>query len=108
MQEDIKKKFRSFIGKFAAKDLQNCAENKFKGRDIKKIRKDYNLSQRCFAAMLDMSVRTLQNYEIDRYSIPGTAKSLFLFAGENVELFRKYYLTNVKDLEPYRESVNRK
>lgn len=44
MQEDIKKKFRSFIGKFAAKNLQNCAENKFKGRDIKKIRKDYNLS----------------------------------------------------------------
>lgn len=84
----------------------NNDEERFKGKDIKKIRKKYNISQRCFAAMLGISIKTLQNYEIDRYTIPGTARSLFIFADENVDLFRKHYLCKVEHLEQYRDSMN--
>lgn len=125
MHPSLKHKFHSFLKSFAEKDMRGSVKNvsnnrcdtgddsetdkeRFKGCDVKKIRKIYNISQRCFAAMLDISIKTLQNYEIDRRTIPGTARSLFLFAAENVELFRKYYLQKIDNLEPYRESVNRK
>ena len=80
---------------------------KFAGKDLKKIRKQYNISQRCFAKMLDMSLKTLQNYEIDHRSIPSASRSLFIFAGENMDLFKKYYLSKVQNLEPYRSAMNK-
>ena len=58
--------------------------------------------------MLNISVKTLQNYEVDRYSIPGTARSLFMFVDENVDLFKKHYFNKIENLEPYRDSENRK
>ena len=79
---------------------------RFVGKDLKKIRKKYNISQRCFAEMLGISIKTLQNYEIGHRSMPSTAVSVFIFADENIALFRKYYLTRVKDLKPYRDSMN--
>jgi DNA-binding transcriptional regulator YiaG len=75
---------------------------RFIGKDLKKIRKKYNISQRCFAEMLDISVKTLQNYEIDHRAMPSTSVSLFIFADENIDLFKKYYLSKVERLEPYR------
>jgi DNA-binding transcriptional regulator YiaG len=122
MHPFLKKKFRSFLRSSLKKDLLGSAkdvgssrggadnentEERFKGDDVKKIRKAYNISQRCFAAMLDISIKTLQNYEIDRRAIPGTARSLFIFAGENIDLFKKYYLQKVDNLAPYMESMNK-
>lgn len=83
-------------------------EEIFKGKDVKEIRRKYNLSQRCFANMLDISIKTLQNYEIDKRNIPSTARSLFIFADENIDLFTKYYLNKVDKLLPYRDSMNKK
>lgn len=93
----------------SGKNMSNSKndEERFKGSDIKKIRKAYNLSQRCFATMLDISIKTLQNYEIDRRTIPGTARSLFIFAGENIDLFKKYYLQKVDNLKFYMDSMNK-
>ena len=91
---------------FASNDLRgfnrDTEAKKFIGKDLKEIRKKYNISQRCFAEMLDISVKTLQNYEIDHRAMPSTAVSLFIFADENIELFRKYYLSKVERIEPYR------
>lgn len=115
MHPFLRRRFSGFIRSFAKK--QNCGpgereligedEAPFKGRDIKKIRKSYNLSQRCFADMLDISVRTLQNYEIDRTGIPSTARSLFIFAAENKQLFQKYYLDKVSKIAPYMDVMNK-
>lgn len=111
MHPFLERKFGSFLKNSARKDLRGSdtenEEDKFKGKDIKKLRKKYNLSQRCFAAMLDISVRTLQNYEIDRHAIPGTARSLFIFADDNTELFKKYYLKKIDNPAPYMDSMNR-
>ena len=111
MHPSLKRTFNSFLRRPSNKDHQRSDKNdeeRFKGQDVKEIRKKYNLSQRCFANMLDISVKTLQNYEVDRYFIPSTSRSLFLFANENVDLFIKYYLNKVDKLLPYRDSMNKK
>ena len=111
MHPSLRRAFNNFLRKSAGKDPQRTDksdEEIFKGRDVKEIRKKYNLSQRCFADMLNISVKTLQNYEVDRHFIPGTARSLFIFADENVDLFTKYYLNKVDKLLPYRDSMNKK
>jgi DNA-binding transcriptional regulator YiaG len=122
MHTSLRRSFHNFLRSSAKKDLRDpgkdlsshsspadgeADEERFKGKDVKKIRKKYNLSQRCFAAMLDISIKTLQNYEIDRRTIPGTARSLFIFAGENVDLFKKYYLQKVDNLKVYMDSMNK-
>lgn len=124
MHPFLKRRFRNFLKHSAGKDLQGSGrdarsnysgvdsyneiyEERFKGCDVKKIRKAYNLSQRCFAAMLDISIRTIQYYEIDRHNIPGTARSLFIFAGENIDLFKKYYLQKVDNLKSYMDAMNK-
>ena len=128
MHPSLKRAFNNFLRRQSSKDPQGSYKNEysynlndhggintdksdeeiFKGRDVKEIRKKYNLSQRCFANMLDISIKTLQNYEIDRYFIPGTARSLFIFADENLDLFTQYYLNKVDKLLPYRDSMNKK
>lgn len=60
-----------------------------RGKDIKYIRKKFSLSQKSFAELLDINVRTLHNYEIDKRQPPSFACSLIIFAGENIELFKK-------------------
>lgn len=58
--------------------------------ELKAIRKLYNLSQHSFAQMLDINVRTLQDYELGRIRPSQTATALFNFAKLEVELFLKY------------------
>lgn len=53
--------------------------------DVKKIREQYNLSQRQFAAMLGISVKTLQNWEQGRRSPQGPARVLLQVAAEHPE-----------------------
>jgi DNA-binding transcriptional regulator YiaG len=124
MHPSLRRRFSNFLRSSARRDLRGSdkdvsyssqgsavaselEEERFKGSDVKKIRKTYNLSQRCFADMLDISIKTLQNYEIDRRTIPGTARSLFIFAGENIDLFKKYYLQKVDNLKVYMDSMNK-
>ena len=117
MNNKIKTKYFKFMQSFAKIDGRSGKKNeeydaitqskKFVGKDLKKIRKQYNISQRCFAEMLDMSLKTLQNYEIDHRAIPSASRSLFIFAGENMDVFQKYYLSKVRNLEPYRSAMNK-
>jgi DNA-binding transcriptional regulator YiaG len=58
--------------------------------EIKAIRKQYNLSQRSFAAMLDINLRTLQDYELGRIKPSKTAISLFNLAKNEMKTFLKY------------------
>jgi len=116
MHQYIKTRYHKFKQSFAKNDVRGAESytystvsgndgtkaKRFVGKDLKKIRKKYNISQRCFAEMLDISVKTLQNYEIDHRSMPSTAVSLFVFADENIDLFKKYYLSKVQRLEPFR------
>ena len=114
MHKYLRTRYQKFMRSSASNDLRgfnsdadssrgnDVEARRFVGKDLKKIRKKYNISQRCFAEMLDISVKTLQNYEIDHRAMPSTAVSLFIFADENIELFRKYYLSKVERIEPYR------
>ena len=111
MHPSLKRALNNFLRRSKGKDHQGADKSDaeiFKGRDVKEIRKKYNLSQRCFANMLDISIKTLQNYEIDKRNIPSTARSLFIFADENVDLFTQYYLNKADKLLPYRDSMNKK
>jgi putative transcriptional regulator len=58
-------------------------------KEIKAIRRAYNLSQPSFAKLLKISVKTLQNYEISRTRASSSATALFRFAKENPDLFLK-------------------
>ncbi|MBI9047467.1 MAG: helix-turn-helix domain-containing protein [Anaerolineaceae bacterium] len=58
----------------------------YKELDAKKIRKKYDLSQRQFASMLGISVRTLQNYEQGKRSPVGPARVLLAVANSHPEV----------------------
>lgn len=72
-----------------------------RGAHIKAIRKKFNLSQRCFSEMLGISLRTYQNYEINRRTPPTPAAALIRFAGDNVEFFKKHYSKYITNQTPY-------
>jgi DNA-binding transcriptional regulator YiaG len=72
-------------------------ERALSGKQIKEIRKAYNLSQKCFAELLGISIDTLQNYEIERYKPSSAACSLFLLAKENMSLFQTKYSKNINN-----------
>jgi putative transcriptional regulator len=55
------------------------------GVEVKSVRAKYKLSQREFAAMLGISVRTLQNWEQGRRSPEGPARVLLLIAAKHPE-----------------------
>jgi putative transcriptional regulator len=55
------------------------------GVEVKSVRAKYKLSQRKFAAMLGISVRTLQNWEQGRRSPEGPARILLLIAAKHPE-----------------------
>lgn len=84
MDKFLKNKFLKFTRRRAVNYLPITV------MEIKAIRKQYNLSQRSFADMLDISVRTLQNYELGRIRPSQTATALFNFAKVETKLFIKY------------------
>ena len=51
--------------------------------DVKAIREDFDLSQREFAALLGISVKTLQNWEQGRRSPQGAARILLQVAAKH-------------------------
>ncbi|MBC8334729.1 MAG: type II toxin-antitoxin system MqsA family antitoxin [Anaerolineales bacterium] len=55
------------------------------GLNVKRIRSGYQLSQREFAALLGISVRTLQNWEQGRRKPEGTARVLLQIADKHPE-----------------------
>lgn len=55
----------------------------FEAPDVKAIREELNLTQQQFAAMLGISVRTLQNWEQGRREPEGPAKVLLLIAAKH-------------------------
>jgi putative transcriptional regulator len=54
-----------------------------KAPDVKKIRQDYNLSQSEFAALLGVSIRTVQNWEQGRRAPHGAARILLQVAAKH-------------------------
>ncbi len=56
---------------------------KVDGPNVKRIRSGYKLSQRDFAALLGISVRTLQNWEQGRRKPEGTARVLLQVADKH-------------------------
>ena len=56
---------------------------------IAAIRYSYRLSQRCFALLIGISVRTLQNWEIGHRSPCGPAFALLDIAARDPEVFLK-------------------
>jgi putative transcriptional regulator len=57
----------------------------FNGPDIKSIREKYDLSQDEFAALLGVSVRTLQNWEQGRRKPEGAARVLLRVVSKHPE-----------------------
>ena len=55
------------------------------GSSVKSIRANYNLSQSEFAALLGISIKTLQNWEQDRRKPEGPAKVLLQVAAKHPE-----------------------
>ena len=53
--------------------------------DVKKIREGYELSQSEFAALLGVSIKTLQNWEQGRRAPHGTARVLLQVAAKHPE-----------------------
>jgi putative transcriptional regulator len=58
---------------------------RFEEPDVVAIRSGYGLSQQEFAALLGISVRTLQNWEQGRRAPHGPARVLLLVAAEHPE-----------------------
>lgn len=57
--------------------------------DVKRIRTEYALSQSEFAAMLGVSVKTLQNWEQGRRSPQGAARILLQVAAQHPTVVRE-------------------
>ena len=75
---------------------------KFSPQEIKSIRRFYDLSQKSFADMLGVSVRTLQNYEIGHRVPSGSSCALLKIAKEHPEFFKAHYL-NYSETRGFRE-----
>lgn len=56
--------------------------------NVRAIRAQYKLSQQAFAAMLGLSVKTLQNWEQGRRKPEGAARVLLLVAEKHPEAIR--------------------
>lgn len=57
-------------------------------QEIKAIRFSYNLSQSAFAKMINISVNSLQNYEIGRTNPSSAVTALFMFVKECPHVFK--------------------
>ena len=60
-----------------------AAETRFEDPDVAAIREEYGLSQAKFAALLGISVRTLQNWEQGRRHPQGPARVLLRVAARH-------------------------
>jgi DNA-binding transcriptional regulator YiaG len=89
----IKKAFESFY------KIQTHTYNELSKAEVKAIRKLYNLSQRSFAEMLDINLRTLQDYELGRINPSQTAIALFNFAKTEMKTFIKYRSSDSRPFE---------
>jgi len=65
-------------------------------RKIAAIRYSYGLSQRYFAQLLKISVRTLQNWEIGHKNPCGPAKALLYIADKNPKAFGQKQCVNLE------------
>ena len=83
--------FLSLYKKYASKTYPPILPS-----EIKAIRSSYNLSQTAFASMLDISVDTLQNYEIGRRHAASPATALFILAREHPEVFKRKKLVKAR------------
>ncbi|MCC7201974.1 MAG: helix-turn-helix domain-containing protein [Nitrospirae bacterium] len=73
------------------KDIKKGRGNKFMVEvpsDVKKIRDNLNLSQSAFAAIMGISIRTLQDWEQGRRKPSGPAMALLRIASIHPEAFR--------------------
>lgn len=61
--------------------------------DIKKTRERIGVSQSSFAAMLNVSTRTLQEWEQGRRQPTGPARSLLAIAARKPEVMHELFLT---------------
>lgn len=70
--------------------------------DVKRIRTEFALSQSEFAAMLGVSIKTLQNWEQGRRSPQGAARVLLQVAAQHPAVVREvvesYQISTVKPL----------
>lgn len=64
-------------------DQEAAKETSFEDPDVVAIREEYGLSQTKFAALLGISVRTLQNWEQGRRQPQGPAKVLLRVAARH-------------------------
>lgn len=64
-------------------DAQPSRTFSFDSPDVKAIRDDLDLTQQQFAALIGISVRTLQNWEQGRRVPEGPARVLLLVAAKN-------------------------
>lgn len=64
-------------------EVEPASEKSFEAPDVAAIREDYGLSQTKFAALLGISVRTLQNWEQGRRHPQGPARVLLRVAARH-------------------------
>lgn len=64
-------------------DAEAARETEFEDPDVAAIRHEYGLSQAKFAALLGISVRTLQNWEQGRRQPQGPARVLLRVAARH-------------------------
>ena len=64
-------------------EREAASETRFDDPDVVEIREEYGLSQAMFAALLGISVRTLQNWEQGRRHPQGPARVLLRVAAKH-------------------------
>jgi putative transcriptional regulator len=64
-------------------EVQPSRTFNFESPDVKSIREDLNLTQQQFAALIGISIRTLQNWEQGRRLPEGPARVLLMVAAKN-------------------------
>ena len=76
-------------GEILRGERQPARKFTFDAPDVKQIRAQYALSQSEFAAMLGVSIKTLQNWEQGRRSPQGAARILLQVAAQHPTVVRE-------------------
>ena len=82
--EELTKSVRQ-AGKLKRGKLASARTFEFKPDDVRKIRKDLDVSQSEFALLIGVSVATLQNWEQGRRQPEGPARALLRIAAAHPE-----------------------
>ena len=64
--------------------------NIYKGNEIKKIRQQHNMTQRLFAEVLGVSVKTVEAWESGKNTPSGCARRILQLMERDNSLFEKY------------------